>query len=199
RPRDDAPLMHWAIWDAMFNAQNALEGVISNFPNRTIASLMRRIVFPLGRPYVIPSDKLGHEVARLLIEPSATRERLTARTYVSSDPDDPRNLIERALAATIAATPVEAKIRAATRDGRLSAATPPGAAIEWLGDRAASAGVITAVEGDALRKARELTERVIQVDDFPPDLGASLLQPVNPLTAPAATAKAPSESDAPHR
>ena len=186
RPSDDAPLMHWAIWDAMFNAQNALEGVISNFPNRTIASLMRRIVFPLGRPYVIPSDKLGHEVARLLIEPSPTRERLTARTYISSDPDDPRNLIERALAATIAVAPVEAKIRTATREGRLSAATPPGADTEWRIDSAKSAGVITAVEADALRKARELTDRVIRVDDFPPDLGASLLQPDNPVTVRAA-------------
>src|SRR5205823_7224839 len=70
RQRDDAPLMHWAIWDAMFSAQNAIEGVISNFPNRAIGALMRRIVFPLGRPYVVPSDKLGHDVARLLIEPS---------------------------------------------------------------------------------------------------------------------------------
>ncbi len=66
RQPEDAPLMHWAIWDAMFKAQTALEGVISNFPNRVIATLMRRTVFPLGRPYVIPSDKLGHDVARLL-------------------------------------------------------------------------------------------------------------------------------------
>jgi acyl-CoA dehydrogenase len=34
RQHGDAPLMHWAIWDAMFKAQNAFEGVISNFPNR---------------------------------------------------------------------------------------------------------------------------------------------------------------------
>ena len=32
RQAADAPLMHWAIWDAMFKAQNAFEGVISNFP-----------------------------------------------------------------------------------------------------------------------------------------------------------------------
>ncbi len=81
RQAEDAPLMHWAIWDAMFKAQTAFEGVISNFPNRLIAMVMRRIVFPLGRPYVVPSDKLGHEVARLLIEPSATRDRLTAGMY----------------------------------------------------------------------------------------------------------------------
>ena len=32
RHAEDAPLMHWSIWDAMFKAQNAFEGVISNFP-----------------------------------------------------------------------------------------------------------------------------------------------------------------------
>ncbi len=37
RQAHDAPLMHWAIWDAMFKAQSAFEGVISNFPNRLIA------------------------------------------------------------------------------------------------------------------------------------------------------------------
>ena len=78
----DAPLMHWAIWDAMFKGQNAFEGVISNFPNRFISMIMRRIVFPLGRPFVVPSDKAGHEVAKLLLEPSATRDRLTAGMYL---------------------------------------------------------------------------------------------------------------------
>jgi acyl-CoA dehydrogenase len=191
RQADDAPLMHWAIWDAMFSAQTALEGVISNFPNRLIAGLMRRIVFPLGRPYVIPSDKLGHDVARLLIEPSATRERLTADMYLSNEADDPLNLIERALTATIAAQPVETKIRTATRDGRLSGALPPGAGVEALVDRARTAGVITDDEGAALIAARALMEKVIRVDDFAADLGISLFRfdasaaaSVSPTTTP---------------
>ncbi|MCP2936275.1 DUF1974 domain-containing protein, partial [Salmonella enterica subsp. enterica serovar Typhimurium] len=62
RQAADAPLMHWAIWDAMFHAQTAFEGVISNFPNRLIGMLLRRLIFPLGRPYVVPSDRLGGEV-----------------------------------------------------------------------------------------------------------------------------------------
>src|SRR5205085_9859980 len=82
RQISDAPLMHWAIWDSMFKAQNAIEGVISNFPNRFISWTLRRLVFPLGRPYVVPSDQLGHAVAKLLIEPSATRDRLTAGMFV---------------------------------------------------------------------------------------------------------------------
>ena len=63
RPKEDKPLLDWAIWDAMFKAQNAFEGVMSNYPNRAAARILRWFVFPLGRPYVVPSDKLGHEVS----------------------------------------------------------------------------------------------------------------------------------------
>jgi acyl-CoA dehydrogenase len=65
RHKADAPLVHWAVWDAMFKAQNAFEGVISNFPSRLVAAVVGRIVFPLGRPYVVPSDRLGHQVELL--------------------------------------------------------------------------------------------------------------------------------------
>src|SRR5437660_2207877 len=101
----DAALMHWAIWDAMFKAQTALEGVISNFPNHLIAMVMRRTVFPLGRPYVIPSDNLGHEVAKLLIEPSPTRDRLTAGMYLSPAESDVVGATESGAEATLRAEP----------------------------------------------------------------------------------------------
>ena len=177
RQHADAPLMHWAMWDAMFKAQNAFEGVISNFPNRFIASVMRRVVFPLGRPYVIPSDKLGHDVARLLIEPSETRDRLTAGVYLSQSSDNPLAQIERSLAAAIAAEPIEAKLRAAIKAGRIDAKLAPGDGADALDARAVDAGVITAAEAAALSKARELAADVIRVDDFAQDLGASDFKP----------------------
>jgi acyl-CoA dehydrogenase len=177
RKQADAPLMHWAIWDAMFKAQSAIEGVISNFPNRIIAAVMRRVVFPLGRPYVVPSDELGHKVARLLIQPSATRDRLTAGMYISSAPDDPLALIERALNATIAAEPIEVKLRAAIRHGRVDGKLSPGASAEILLARAVAAGAITASEAAMVRAAGELTAKVIRVDDFAQDLGVSEIRP----------------------
>jgi acyl-CoA dehydrogenase len=182
RPQEDAPLMHWAIWDAMFKAQNAFEGVISNFPNRFIAALMRRVVFPLGRPYQVPSDQLGHEVARLLLEPSGTRDRLTADMYLSPCADDPVALADRALVAALAAEPVEAKLRTAMRDGRLDAKLPPGAGLDELVTRAQAAGVLTGAEGSALLAARDLTAKVIRVDDFPQDLGTSEMRLATPMS-----------------
>jgi acyl-CoA dehydrogenase len=172
RQSADAPLMHWAIWDAMFKTQNALEGVISNFPNRLIGTLMRRTVFPLGRPYVVPSDQLGHEVARLLIEPSTTRDRLTAGMYLPKSETDVIGTIEATVEATLAAEPIEARIREAQKSGRLT--------VKVGEDRPAAAreaGIINAEELTVVRRAKRLLDIVVSVDDFAQDLGVSLMRP----------------------
>jgi acyl-CoA dehydrogenase len=172
----DAPVMHWAIWDAMFKAQNAFEGVISNFPNAFLAGLLRAIVFPLGRPYVVPSDELGRDVARLLIAPSPTRDRLTAGMFLPDQVDDPVRQIELALDATVAAEPIEAKLRDAMRAGRLPRADDPRIDAETLDRRAIDAGVITPDEARLLAEHRKRVAQVVRVDDFGPDLGSSLLR-----------------------
>ncbi|MEP6678143.1 MAG: acyl-CoA dehydrogenase [Betaproteobacteria bacterium] len=200
RQAEDEPLMHWAMWDAMFKAQNAIEGVISNFPNRFIAEVMWRVVFPLGRPYEVPSDDLGHQVARLLIEPCAARDRLTAGMYMPQDGDQPVAQIERALHAVIAAEPAAAKLKAADRAGSFDAKLVPGENADAMAARGVAAGIITAAEAEAIVAARELTEPVIRVDDFAQDLGVSLLQPANPVTVHDDTTMAPHASDRPrHR
>jgi acyl-CoA dehydrogenase len=189
RQQADAPLMHWAIQDAMVKAQSAFEGVLSNFPNRFLSGMMRRLVFPLGRPCVVPSDALGHDIAKLLLEPSAARDRLTAGMFLGSPDDEGVGLIERALAATLASEPVEAKIRRAVKEHSLDGKLPAGAGLEVLVTRAQAAGVISAAEGERVLAARDLTARVIRVDDFAQDLGASEMRLV--ATAPAAAVPAP--------
>jgi acyl-CoA dehydrogenase len=165
RQAADAPLMHWAIRDALYQAQNAFEGVIANFPNRLVGGLLRRFIFPLGRPYIVPSDRLGGEVAKLLIEPSAARDRLTAGMYVPDDEHDPVGVIEYALAATVAAEPIEARVRAAQKKGSLKAR---GAG---LMQAAFDAGLIDAAEFALIARRDALRDRVVKVDDFPQDLG----------------------------
>ena len=176
RQTADAPLMHWAVRDALYSAQGAIEGVIANFPNRLVASLMRLVVFPFGSPHALPSDRLGQHVARLLIEPSATRDRLTAGMFIG-DPDEPTGLLDRALVAAVAAEPIERKLRSAVRSGKLASRQPPGEGAAESESLAVAAGVITAAEGAALAARRELAARVVKVDDFAQDLGTSLLHP----------------------
>ena len=162
RQRADEPLLDWAIWDAMFRAQNAFEGVISNYPSGVAAWLLRRFLFPLGRPYVVPSDRLGHDVAKLLIEPSATRDRLTAGTYVPRSEADVIGRLEAALEAAIAAEPIERKLRDAQKAGSIAG--------EDLARAGLGAGIIGPDEHAALVRAARLRDEVIRVDDFPPDL-----------------------------
>ncbi len=169
RQEADAPLMHWAIWDSMFAAQNAFEGVIANYPNKLVAWFLHRFIFPLGRPYVVPSDRLGHQVAKLLIEPSDTRDRLTAGMYLARREDDAIGVIELALDATLAAEKVEAKIRAAEKAGRIERRV--GGGEMQLARHAMEAGAISPDELALIEQRNRLRDKVIRVDDFPADFG----------------------------
>ncbi|HWT53772.1 MAG TPA: acyl-CoA dehydrogenase [Rhodocyclaceae bacterium] len=167
RQQADAPLLHWAIWDAMFKAQNAFEGVLANFPNRFVAWCLRRVIFPLGRPYVVPADALGAQVAQKLITPSPTRERLTHGMYVPKGDQEIVGAIEKALEATIAAEPIEQRLRHAQKDGRIQ-----GRSQDELLAAARAAGIIGNGEGDVLAMRDALRDRVIRVDHFPQDFSA---------------------------
>jgi len=169
RQAADGPLAHWALWDAMYQAQQAFDGVIANFPNRFIGAFLHRMIFPWGHPYVVPSDQLGHQVARVLIEPSATRDRLTAECFLPASEDDPVGAIELALKTTLAAEPVEAKIRAAEKAGRFD--DNPRANVRDIATVAAELGVINAAEHELMKRRNHLRDIVVRVDDFPFDYG----------------------------
>lgn len=169
RQQADAPLAHWAIWDAMYQAQQAFDGVIANFPNRFIGAFLYRSIFPWSFPYVVPSDDLGHQVAAALIAPSATRDRLTAECFLPATENDPVGAVELALKATLEAEPIEAKIRAAEKAGRFAA--NPRANVRDIATVAAEAGVIDAAEHELMKRRNHLRDIVVRVDDFPFDYG----------------------------
>jgi acyl-CoA dehydrogenase len=169
RQAADAPLMHWALWDAIYKAQMAFDGVLANFPNKPVGRLLRRIIFPLGHPYDVPSDAIGHQVAALLVKPSAARDRLTAETYLPPGDNEPVGAIEQALQATLAAEPIEARIRAAEKDGVFAGL--PEANVRDIAEVAFARGVVTTEEHTLLRQRNRLRDIVIRVDDFPHDFG----------------------------
>jgi acyl-CoA dehydrogenase len=173
RPIEDAPLVHWSVQDALYRARLAMDGLIANFPNHLLASVLWKIVYPLGRPFQHPSDKLGHKVARLLIEPSATRDRLTSGMYLPQTESDPIGCLEAALIATIEAEPIDAKLRNAQKTGTIS-----GKSQDELVRSALAAGIITLEEHALLQRTARLRDEVIRVDDFPQDFGrAELARP----------------------
>ena len=173
RQAADAPLMHWAMQDALYRIQEALCGVVSNFPNALLNWDLKCTVFPLGARLAPPSDELGHQVARLLIEPSATRDRLTAGMYLPTNEDEGIGCLEAALVATIKAEGIETKIRAAQKAKTIAGRTPP-----ELVAAALAAGIISSEEHAHLARTATLRDEVIRVDNFPQDFGrAEALQP----------------------
>jgi len=123
RPKEDLPLLQWVCEHALYQMQHALNGLLQNFPNRPVAWVLRRLVFPFGKPYAGPSDKLGFRCADILLSPSEARDRLTRGVYVPTEPDQALARLELALNLQIALVPLEKKLRAAVKSGELKTAT----------------------------------------------------------------------------
>jgi acyl-CoA dehydrogenase len=162
----DEPFMHWAIWDSMFKAQQAFEGVLANMP-LAARWLAKCVVFPFGRPYRVPSDELGRLVARLLIQPGNGREHLTEGTFipkVAAGEFDILNAMEYAMGLTPKVEEIEQKIRQAQKAGRL----PHEDQYRML-DLAFHEQIIVAEEKLLLTQYYSLRDKIIAVDDFPQD------------------------------
>jgi acyl-CoA dehydrogenase len=166
RQKADLPLLEWALHDAFFKIQIAFDGVLVNFTNRLIAWILRRLIFPKGLTLTTPSDAMGRAVAKILIEPGAARDRLTAGVYVPDDENDVIGGLHAAFLAAIEAEVIEAKIRAAEKSGVLLVRHPAELLVAAL-----EKGVISPSEAERLRRAQTLKRRVIMVDDFPKDFG----------------------------
>lgn len=164
RPVNDQPLLAWAFHDGVYRMQEALDGVLRNFPLRPVAWLLRVLVFPLGRREVPPSDRLGRRVAALLCAPGETRDRLGEWVYLTPNANNPIGRMHALLPEVIAAEPVERKLLKAAKAGELSGYDYDA----QLADAVAK-GVLSQAEGALLARVRKASFEFISVDDFDPD------------------------------
>ena len=161
RPEDDLPLMRWVCHYCLHNIESSFSHIMTNFPVRPAAWLMRMIVFPIGRHFHEPTDRLGNEIAAMLLQPSAARDRLTRGVYISDDPNDAMGRIESALPKVIAAEPVERKLRQAERRGDIHGETT-----EALVAAGLKAQLINQQEAKLVNDATAARMNAISVDDF---------------------------------
>ena len=89
----------------------ALDGILRNFPIPALGSILRVLIFPLGRRHRLPSDDLGRKVARLATEIGPTRDRLTAGIFQSDDPKDPMGRMDDAFTKSTAVKPIRDRLR----------------------------------------------------------------------------------------
>jgi acyl-CoA dehydrogenase len=162
----DLPLAKWALEDCLFRIQEAFYGVFENFPIRVIGWLLRLTAFPLGKSFSAPRDDVEHQIAKLLLEASPTRERLTSNVFVLRHEDDPVGRLELAMQSAPAGEATEAKIRSAMKAGVITGLTEPARIAA-----AVTKGIVTAAEAAQFQRFSALRRGCIMVDDFPHDVG----------------------------
>ncbi|GHG70019.1 acyl-CoA dehydrogenase [Alishewanella longhuensis] len=176
RQAQDLPLVQWACEDNLAKAQQALDELFDNFPNRVVGVVLKRIVFPFGRTLRKPADTLDHQVARIMMTPCEARNRLGKHLYLTVEPGNQLGRVEQALLDVLAAEPLFDKV------SKASGKRLPFFRLHEVAELGLSLGVINKQEAAVLTTAEESRLFVINVDDFEPEYLAadkSLTQQAN--------------------
>ncbi len=159
---EDRALVHWAIRDSLYQIQGALVNTLRNLRFPLLGRIIQWWVFPLGRPYKEPSDRLGKYAARVLITDSPARTRLLEGLYEFGN-EDIRARLSRAFNGLLAINTTEKLLRK-----RLSRPLTIDNYAELLEEARASA-LITDEQADQIEGIMSDIRAVINVDDFPAD------------------------------
>ena len=160
--KEELPLVKWALLDSLYKIQEALRGLLLNLPFKPLSWLLRLLIFPTSTPYHESSDRLDHRAARIILNKSDARERLTEGIYASLDEKEAVGLLERAFEAALAASPLEKTLRQAKRAGQIK-----GKSINELAEHAHRLGIISEEDIELLKEADRLRTEAIRVDAFP--------------------------------
>ncbi len=163
-PQADRGILDHSAQNALARFYASLDRVIANFPNPVVGALMRFLVFPLGRHFRPARDRGAKQLVSLILEPTATRDRLTREIFVTRDRNDTLGILELAFEKVVETEDANRKLERAVREGTVR---------RFLGNdfigEAVQKGVLTPEEGEALREREELVAKVIAVDHFDPD------------------------------
>jgi len=160
RPTEDLKLVNYCAANCLARFDQALRGVIDNFPVRWAAWLMGPLVLPFGVRR-LAQDQDGKAIVRAALAPSAFRDRLTRDIYASDDAETGIGLLEATLAKVVACEEAEKKLERAIRRGEVKRFHDN----DWIAEAEAK-GVVSADEARTLAELRDMVARVIAVDDF---------------------------------
>ncbi|MET3108372.1 acyl-CoA dehydrogenase [Oxalobacteraceae bacterium GrIS 2.11] len=169
RPEADAAYVHWSIQDALNQTQLAIGGVLDNFPNRTLALLMRLAISPLGARYRAPSDHLMIQVATAMQIDGASRDRLLAQSFKIGEFGDVISNCDMALKLLPRFKELELRLKEPVRAGLIKP-MPQNLAVmhDWV-MHASLSDLITIEERRLILDFTRFANLAIQVNDFPAD------------------------------
>lgn len=153
RQHADLPLLRYCLESGFRTIENSFAAIFANLPNRPVAWLLKLLILPLGVRSPGPSDALMARCADILIEPSATRDRLTSGLYRGGG-DDGLARLDRAFTWVTQTEVIRDKLKKAGET-------------DWR--KARDGGLISADEAYRLEETEKAIAAVIEVDDFSPE------------------------------
>jgi acyl-CoA dehydrogenase len=164
QPKEDLPLVTWAVEHAFARMQEAREGLYANLRLPVVGKLLawpgtlwaKLVSFGRGA-----DDATGQRVAKLLLQPGPVRDRLTQMVHLDPDPHSALGRLEHALRACTDAEPVLKKLKDAVKQGRLPKARP-----EQLLDQAVEQNLVSDLERQLVQAAETARQEAIAVDSF---------------------------------
>lgn len=158
---EDLPLMEWAVEDCLYQIQERFFDIFGNFPNRWLSGLLAWLIFPWGKRFKKPSDRLTHKIAKMMQSTSPSRYRLAEGAYLALVPGNSVAWVEDALVKVIAIEPIEKVIKAKVQTNEVEGDT-----LLEQAKMALDKSFITQQEWEKIMEAEEARKRVIAVDDF---------------------------------
>lgn len=163
-PESDYPIVELCMRNGLHRFQEAILGAVRNYPVPFVRPILFILTFPFGAWRLSASDRLGHTVSRLVLEPGEVLDRLTRYIYISNDPEDITGRLEVAFKKASQAEAAQKKLDLAVRAGKVKRLYDGG---DWIAE-AERQGILTQQETADVRELEALAERAISVDHFDP-------------------------------
>lgn len=160
----DRLLMEWSCTYLFYQCEQAIEGIIRNFPMLGGRIFLKLLLQPLGILRKQPSDKLGQQLAQILTTPNETRQRLTRLAFAEPLETCPLGRLEQAFHKICQVELLEKKLSKATKAGQFKSKEN----LERIRE-ALTLGLLNELEAEALTAAEMARQQVIAVDDFSPE------------------------------
>ena len=162
QPQSDIDYVCWSLEHALHQIQIACDDFTNNFSYRLVGKLLKWIIFPFGRAYHGPSDKLSKNIVMPMLEPTEIRSRLTQYCYIGKQETDLSFRLEKALSQVEKVDPVWKKLHQAVQRGNI----PAWYDFEKRIESAKNSGILSTEEADLLQEYEKLRKEIVKVNEF---------------------------------
>lgn len=161
---EERPLLDATLTHCLHQSQEALWGILDNFPKRWLGWFLKRWLFPTGRIHRAVSDAQTVACAQAVSTDNVARQRLCQGLVFEPVLSDPLGCLDLAFQGCLATQDARRRLRRALQEGTLSDKD----GFDGFIQQALASDVISSDEHQALRAYEAARQEAIRVDDFDP-------------------------------